>query len=195
MLSYDRIRKFVFFSTSLAILLSSRALGGDLGFFDDFDQGNWRFESTVGSGLSSGDDSDRKGDYHFAGSFEYEWPVYKSHRKVGIRGYPALVYYQDRNDKGDNDTIFAAGVGVVVRWYRFKTYKGGYLEIGVTPIWNSKLFRHNASHYNALTEFGLGYKFDTNWHAALKFQHISNGRTRSPNKGTNALALCLGYTF
>lgn len=124
-----------------------------------------------------------------------KWPIYKSRRKVGIRGYPAFIYYQDRNDKGKNDEVFAAAFGVVIRWYQNKDYKGFYWDIGVSPLWNSRLFRRNASHWNALTEFGVGYKFDSNWHIALKLQHISNGWTRSPNEGVNAMALCLGYTF
>jgi len=195
MLSYSRITKVVFLSISLTISLSSKAFCGDVGFFDDFKQGNWRFESLVGSGLSSGGKSDRKGDYYFASSLEYEWPIYKSRRKVGLRGYPALIYYQDRNDKGKDDVVFAAAFGVVIRWYQNIDYKGFYWDIGISPLWNSRLFRRNASHWNALTEFGVGYKFDSNWHIALKFQHISNGQTRSPNEGVNAMALCLGYTF
>ena len=195
MLSYSRITKVVFLSISLTISLSSKAFCGDVGFFDDFKQGNWRFESLVGSGLSSGGKSDRKGDYYFASSLEYEWPIYKSRRKVGLRGYPALIYYQDRNDKGKDDVVFAAAFGVVIRWYQDIDYKGFYWDIGISPLWNSRLFRSNASHWNALTEFGVGYKFDSNWHIALKFQHISNGQTRYPNEGVNAIALCLGYTF
>ena len=195
MLSYSRIKKIVFLLMSLTIVLSSEAFCGDIGFFDDFNQGDWRFESLVGSGLSSADESDRGGDYYFAGSFEYEWPIYKSRRKVGLRLYPALIYYQDRNDEGKDNTVFAAAFGVLVRWYPDTNYKGLYWEIGVSPLWNSRLFRRNASHWNALTEFGVGYKFDSNWHIALKFQHISNGQTRSPNEGVNAMALCLGYTF
>ena len=195
MLSLRLRRKIIYFSISLALMLTSKAFSGDIGFFDDFKHGNWRFESLVGSGLSTNDKADRGGDYYFAGSIEYEWPVYKSHRRVGLRGYPALIYFQDENNKGKNDTIYAGAFGVVVRWYRQLNYKGLYCEIGVAPLWNSRLFRDNAAHWNALTEFGGGYKFDCNWHIALKFQHISNGQTRSPNYGVNALALALGYSF
>ncbi len=195
MLSCSLRRKIILFSTSLVLMLTSKAFSGDIGFFDDFEDGNWRSESLVGYGLNSSGKSDRGGDYYFATSLEYEWTVYKSHRRVGLRGYPALIYFQDENNKDKNDTIYAAAFGVVARWYRNLSYKGLYCEIGVAPLWNSRLFRNNAAHWNALTEFGGGYKFDNNWHVALKFQHISNGRTRSPNYGVNALALALGYSF
>lgn len=195
MLNNYRIRKMLFLSMSLTVISGSKAFCGEMGFFDDFNQGHWRFESLGGIGLSSSDESDRKGDYYFASSIGYEWPIYKSRREVGLRGYPILLYDQDRNDKGESDTVYAASFGPVVRWYESKIHKGGYLEIGVSLLWNSRLFRSNAARWNALTEFGVGYEFDSEWHVALKFQHISNGQTRSPNRGVNAVALCFGFAF
>ena len=195
MLNHSRVGRVALFSISLTIALTSKAFCGDSSFFDDFAQGNWRFESLGGSGLSSGDKSDRKGDYYFAGSLEYEWPIYKSRTNVGLRGYPALIYYQDRNDKGKNDMVFAGAFGPALRQYQHINHKGLYWETGISLVWNSRLFRRNASHWNLLSEIGAGYKFDSDWHIAFKFQHISNAQTRSPNEGVNALALCLGFTF
>jgi len=180
---------------SLTVISCSKAFCGEMGFFDDFNQGHWRFESMGGIGLSSSDESDRKGDYYFASSIGYEWPIYKSRREVGLRGYPILLYDQDRNDKDMSDTVYAAAFGPVIRWYESTNHKGGYLEIGVSLLWNSHLFRSNAARWNALTEMGVGYKFDSDWHVALKLQHISNGQTRSPNNGVNAVALCFGFAF
>jgi len=179
----------------LIVGVTPKVVCGNSSFFDDFQRGIWRFESVGGSGLSSGGKADRKGDYYFAGSLEYGWPIYKSRTDVGIRAYPALIYYQDRNDEGENDTVFAAALGPVMRQYGQMSHKGFYWEIGVSPLWNSRLFRRNASRWNLLSEIGVGYKFDSNWHIAFKFQHISNASTRSPNEGVNALALCLGFTF
>lgn len=190
-----QVRKVLFLSISLAIAPASKAFCGDMGFFDNFKQGHWRFESLGGIGLSSPDESDRKGDYYFASSLGYEWPICKSHKEVGLRGYPVLLYDQDRNDKDKSDTVYAAAIGPVIRWYESMNHKGGYLEIGVSLLWNSYLFRSNASHWNALTEMGVGYKFDSDWHVALKLQHISNGQTRFPNEGVNAVALCFGFAF
>ncbi len=195
MLNSCKARRVLFLSIFLATAPAGQALCGDMGFFDDFEQGHWRFESLGGIGLSSSDESDRKGDYYFASSIGYEWPVYGSRREVGLRGYPVLLYDQDRNDKGRNDTVYAAAFGPVIRWYESTNHKGGYLEIGVSLMWNSHLFRSNSARWNALTEFGVGYKFDSDWHVALKLQHISNGQTRPTNKGVNAVALCFGFAF
>lgn len=93
-------------------------------------------------------------------------------------------------------TLVTGGFGLVVRHYENKSRQEGfYFEVSFSPMWNSRLFRRNASRWNGLSEAGIGYKFDSSWHIALKFQHISNGGTSFPNAGVNALALCLGFTF
>jgi len=195
MLSFRRIKKVAFLSISLTLVLTSETLCSYVGFFDDFKQGDWRFESLGGLGLSGPAESDRKGDYYFAGSLEYEWSIYGSRTNVGIRLYPAFIYHQEENDKGDTDTVFGEALGVDLRRYQYINNRGCYWEIGVSTMWNSRLFRNNAARWNFLSEIGIGYKFDSDWHVALKFQHISNAETRSPNAGVNALALCLGFTF
>ena len=192
---YGRIRKVGFLFISLTFLLFSKAFCSDAGFFDDFDKGHWRFEALGGSGLSTGGRADRKGDYYFASSIAYEWPVYKSRGEVGMRWYPALIYYQDTNDSGESDTVYATALGPLMRWYRDINHEGPYWELGVSLLWNSDHFRRNASRWNVLSEIGVGYKFDSDCHIALKFQHISNAQTRSPNEGVNALVLCLGFEF
>jgi hypothetical protein len=192
---YGRIRKVALLSVSVTIVLFSEAFCSEAGFFDDFHKGHWRFETLGGSGLSSGGRADRKGDYYFASSIEYEWTIYKSRGQVGLRWYPALIYCQDRNDNGESDTVYATAFGPVMRWYRNINHKGPYWELGVSPMWNSHKFRRNAARWNVLSEIGIGYKFDSNWHIALKFQHISNAQTRSPNEGVNALVLGLGFQF
>ena len=180
---------------SLVVGLTSEAVCSDESLFDEFSLGKWRLEGLGGSGLSTGDKGDRKGDYYFTGSIEYEWPIYSSRTKVSLRGYPALVYYQDRNDKGRSDTVLATAFGPALRQYQYINHQGFFWETGISLLWNPRLFRRNASHWNLLSEIGVGYKFDTDWHVAVKFQHISNANTRSPNEGVNALALCLGFTF
>lgn len=192
---YGRITKVGFLFISLNFLLFSEAFCSEAGFFDDFDKGHWRFETLGGSGLSTGGKADRKGDYYFASSIAYEWPIYKSRGEVGMRWYPALIYCQDRNDSGESDIVYATALGPLMRWYRDINHEGPYWELGVSVLWNSDHFRRNASRWNVLSEIGVGYKFDSDCHIALKFQHISNAQTRSPNEGVNALVLCLGFEF
>jgi hypothetical protein len=196
MINNYRLIKVLFFSISLAILPASKAFCDDeMGFFSDFKQGHWRFESVAGIGLNTSEDTDRKGDYYCASSIDYEWSVYKSHREIALRAYPFLLYNQDRNDHDKTDLIYACAFGPLVRWYQSIEHLGGYAEIGVSILWNSHLFRGNAARWNGLTEMGFGYKFDSGRHVALKFQHISNGKTRYPNHGVNAIALCFGFEF
>jgi hypothetical protein len=195
MISFGRIKKITLSAIFFVVWLTPKVYCSDSGFFDAFNRGTWRFEILGGSGLSSRDKSDRKGDYYFTGSVEYGWPIYKSRTDVGVRVYPAFIYYQDKNDKGEDDIVFAAALGVLMRQYRDINHKGFYWELGISPLWNSHLFRRNAARWNLLSEIDIGYQFDTDWHVALKFQHISNADTRSPNEGVNALALCLGFRF
>ncbi|MBN2591763.1 MAG: acyloxyacyl hydrolase [Sedimentisphaerales bacterium] len=162
--------------------------------FDDFYEGNLRIETTIAAGLSYEDHSDRKGDYYFADSIEYEWPVYKP-MSMGIRYYPKFIYLQSEHEKGQSDTVYAQACGFVFRFYPNKNFKGLFNEIGSSLMWNESLYNYNASHINILTEIGIGYKFDSKLHLSLKIQHISNANMKSPNYGINGLALSLGFTF
>lgn len=195
MLNNSKARKALLLSIFLVATSAERAFSGDKDFYDYFQPGHWRFEGLGGIGLSSTGESDREGDYYFATSLGYEWPEKKSHREIGLRLYPFFLYDQDRNDKGWNDTVYAVAFGPVVRWYDSTNHKGGFLEVGVSLMWNSRLFRSNASNWNVFPELGIGYRFDSNWHVALKMQHISNANTRSPNAGVNAVAFCFGFAF
>ena len=79
MSNFYKIRKVLFLSISLLILSNSKAFCDDeMSFFSDFKQGHWRFEGVAGIGLNTSEDTDRKGDYYFASSIDYEWPIYNS---------------------------------------------------------------------------------------------------------------------
>lgn len=162
--------------------------------FDDFYEGNWRIETTVAAGLSYEDYSDRKGDYYIAESIEYEWPIYKP-ISMGLKYYPAFVYFQSEHEKGQRDTVYAQAFGFVFRFYSKKTFKNFFQEIGSSLMWNESLYNYNASHINLLSEIGIGYKLDSRLHLTLKIQHISNANIKNPNYGINGLALSIGYTF
>lgn len=190
-----QIIKVTVFMMSFAILSGTKAFSDGSTIFDDVKQGTWRFEIIEGAGLSTDGKSDRKGDYYFTGSMSYTWPTYKSRTEIGVRLFPALIYYQDKNDKGEDDIVFAAAAGVLMRQYINIKREGFYWESGFSPLWNSRLFRCNAARWNFFSEIGAGYQFDKKWHIALKFQHISNAYTKSPNEGINALAFCLGFNF
>jgi hypothetical protein len=44
-------------------------------------------------------------------------------------------------------------------------------------------------------EAGIGWRFASDWHAAVKYQHISNAGIERPNDGVNGFALTVGFTF
>jgi hypothetical protein len=162
---------------------------------DEFKEGKWRTEFTGAAGLSTGELSDRGDDTYFSGSIEYQWPIHE-HATLGIRSYPLLAYLQDRNDKKQSDTVYAYGGGLALRLYQKKNEQKGFFgEIGSSLMRNDPLYRDNASHLNFLSEVGIGYKFDSGKHIALKYQHISNAGMERPNAGINGIALSVGFTF
>jgi hypothetical protein len=48
---------------------------------------------------------------------------------------------------------------------------------------------------NFLTEVGVGYEFDNDWHVALKWRHMSNAGIASRNAGVNGLGIGIGFSF
>ena len=115
------------------------------------------------------------------------------HFTFGLRGHPLFVYEPHRSSF---DTIYGVAAGVGARYYlREDTYNGWFADAGCSILWHSNYFHDNSSRVNFMPEAGVGYKFRNDWHAALKFNHISNGGMASNNAGVNALGLGVGYTF
>ena len=53
----------------------------------------------------------------------------------------------------------------------------------------------NSSNVNFLIGLGLGYKFKSNWHTVLKYEHVSNSSLGERNAGANSLGFGFGYSF
>jgi len=181
----------------LVILVMFLAGTGNVAFADRIDfkeifrNGQWRIETQGFAALHSGK-TDREGDKFATFSVEYEMPV-SSHFAVGLRGYPVFVYEPHRDS---DDRIFGAAAGLAARYY-FKedTYKGWFAEGGSGVLWHSRYFRDNGTRVNFMLDAGVGYQFERDWHATLKFMHFSNASMNTDNAGVNALGLGLGYTF
>lgn len=153
-------------------------------------EGSWRLELSGGAGLSTG--SDRTGDWLLKGTVEYEVPA-TSHLTLGLRMIPLFIYDQEWRDA---DTVWGAGVGLGGRLYfSGAEYKGLFTELNVHVIGHDNYIVGNSSNINFLTGFGLGYKFASNWHAALRWEHISNANLASHNAGSDMITLGIGYTF
>lgn len=157
--------------------------------FLKFDKAMWRLEVTGAAGLHT-NKRNRRDDWMGTITVEYEIPV-TGRLTAGLRLLPILVYEQHK-DK----TVFAAGIGTVLRYYIMKDeYRGFYLETEAHPMGNYPRIRGNSSHFNFLTGVGMGYKCKKDFHTSLKFEHISNANIGRRNEGTNMISIGMGYTF
>ena len=152
-------------------------------------EGFWRVEVTGALGIQTRE-RDGRGDYLASVTAEYEMPL-TPRLTLGLRVMPFLIYTQ----KSD-ETVYAGGIGLVPRAYwKKEEYNGFFAEFEGHLIGNINRFEDNAAHVNFHIGGGVGYKFDTGWHAVLKIEHISNANTRLPNRGVNTLSLGIGYSF
>ena len=185
----------------LAAFLWSPSAMADPGFQD----GHWRTEIAVGTGIDSG--RDRDGDVLVIGSVEYEFPV-TPHVALGLRLLPLVAYAQDdHNDDDwyeeifddwdyDGDTVWGAGFGFATRIYQVaEDQRGIFLELEANALFHANEFNGNGSNINFLTGAGLGYKFKKNFHVTARIEHISNAGLDDDNSGVNAVSLAFGYTF
>ena len=152
--------------------------------------GLWRVEASSFAGLKSGRKS-RTGDFNVNGTVEYEIPA-GNRSTVGIRVHPLFLYEENLT----NRSIWGTAGGMTVRVYENAEFRRGfYGEAAGSVLWHSNEFRGNKSRTNFLVEVGLGYKFDNDWHVAVKGRHISNSGIASRNSGINGLGAAFGYTF
>ncbi|HOJ32070.1 MAG TPA: acyloxyacyl hydrolase [Candidatus Hydrogenedentes bacterium] len=159
-----------------------------------FSRGEWRLELTGVADIHSGK-ADRDGDFYFTGSIEYGWPIF-SRAVLGLKAYPLFLYREKNDGCGDSDLIYGAGAGICARIYAKRDARTGlFAEVSISPIWHSDYLEGNGSRVNFLSEVGLGYDFDNEWHVALKWEHFSNARLNGDNAGVNGIALAVGYRF
>lgn len=161
------------------------AAGADL----KFDQGRWRLELSGSAGIHSGS-TDRQGDVLATGSLEYEFPASKR-TTLGLRLLPLFMYAQD-----DDDNVFGAGFGLTGRIYQHaEEYRGWFGELELSALGHDDKIEGNSANLNFLTGVGVGYKFKSNWHTTLRYEHISNAGLGEHNAGANTVGLAVGFTF
>jgi len=172
----------------------------------NLEEGRWRLELNNDFGIYQGS-QDRTGDYGLIGFVDYEVPA-TSRATLGLRLMPLFVFDQsDKSDrrpfrrhlserKGEGETVWGGGVGVVGRIYQVKDeYRGWYGEASLLPIVHHNNFARNSSNLNFLSTFGVGYQFKSDWHLQVHYQHISNASLGSRNSGTNTVGVGIGYRF
>ena len=159
---------------------------GDLEWGD----GENRFEVYGSIGLNSGSKS-RSGDFGLVGAIEREFPLYKK-LSVGLRAIPVFFYDEDDSD---GHTIFGAGGGFSFRFYAKESQDGLFCEIQESIMIHSEKFLGNGSHFNFMSECGVGYQFDNEWFTFAKWRHISNAGLSNDNSGINNLSVGFGKRF
>lgn len=155
--------------------------------FFKWDEGMWRVELAVSGGIHSGTKS-RSGDVLYTSFIEYEVPVLPR-ATLGLRLLPMFIYDSPTN-------VWGGGVGLSARFYEHKDiYEGLYVETWGHAIYHEHRISGNSSNFNFLIGAGLGYQFPNNWHAIIRYDHISNAGIGNRNAGVNAIGLGIGYRF
>lgn len=184
--------KWLTTTLALCLLGVGSVARADNPFLSQFHDGEWRLEFAGVCAIHSGE-KNREGDFYFTGSVEYGWPIF-SRAVLGLKAYPLFLYRENAGDR--SETIFGVGAGVCTRIFARRDERTGlYGEAGIGPIWHSDCIQYNASRVNFLIELGIGYEFRNDWHIAVKWEHMSNGRLRGENSGVNGLGLAVGYRF
>lgn len=155
------------------------------------DDAAWRLEITGSGGLpASSESSDRGGDGMLTGTVDYEIPI-MAYGALGLRMMPLFLYFEDQGD-----VIWGAGGGIAPRLYTVKNeQRGFYIEGEALVLLHDNKFRGDSSYVDFITGGGIGYQCKANWHAIVKFEHISNAGLGGDNDGVNTVGIAVGYTF
>jgi opacity protein-like surface antigen len=172
----------------------------------DFSEGRWRLQLNGGPALGEGG-RDRDGDVMISGTVDYEFPT-TPHTTLSLRGMPLFLYEQDEiadnwwrdlfkhREAAHEDTVFGAGAGLAGRIYqKADVYEGLFAEVQLLALVHSGKIEGDDSNVDFLSGIGVGYQFNSNWDALLRFEHVSNAGLGDPNSGVNALRLGVGYRF
>lgn len=152
-----------------------------------WEDGRVRLEGQGWIGTRSGRRS-RTDDRSIVGTIEKEF-VLNQQLTVGLRAIP--LFYYDQNDK----EIWAAGGGVALRHYSQKAQDGYFFEFTESFLGQSDTYWGNSGSFNFMTELGVGYEFDNDWHVAAKWRHLSNAGIAHRNSGINAIGISVGFSF
>ncbi|HPO13808.1 MAG TPA: acyloxyacyl hydrolase [Candidatus Hydrogenedentes bacterium] len=155
------------------------------------DDAAWQLSITGSGGLpTSSEHADRGGDGMLTGTVDYEIPV-MAYGSIGPRIMPLFLYFQSHGD-----VVWGMGGGLMSRVYTVKNeQRGFFIEGEALVLGHINKFHDDTSYVDFITGGGVGYKCKANWHALVKFEHISNAGMGEDNAGVNTLGLSVGYTF
>ena len=175
-------------------VLSSTASAQNLRL--SWDDARWRGELSSMDGIPS-TNFDRNRDVSVALVADYEMPFISSHSLLqrstfSFRLRPLMYYRQDTLGQD----LFALGGGIGFRIFQHaRTHTGFYAEMAEELILHSEKFQGNSTHFNFLSQFGVGYQWQGGGFLGLRFQHASNARLGSANSGINTWGLFTGMRF
>lgn len=151
----------------------------------------WRLELSGGPGVYSGK-AHRSGDWMTKVTVEYETPM-TERLTLGLRLLPALLYEQD--GRGE-ETVWGGGAGVAARLYaKPEGYRGLFGEASGHLVVHKHQIEGNTSNLNFLTGLGLGYQFENDLSAVIRWEHLSNAHLGHHNQGANMITAGIGIRF
>ena len=102
---------------------------------------------------------------------------------------------------GGDQNVPAVGMSLLAR-HRFtddKHFAQPFVEVSSGPMWATERVPAATSHFNFLSQLGVGYVFHSDRHRALvvgwRFGHISNAGYGRLNSGLNINSLMVGTQF
>ncbi len=172
-----------------------------------WEDGRYRLELQGWTATRSGRRG-RTGDYGTAGTIEREF-VFGSKTSIGLRAIPLFFVREDDHDTfedfdGDGlyehrlyegNDIVGAGVGIAIHHYFRDIQDGWYFEFYESFFAQSEKFQGNSGNFNFMSEIGIGYEFENDWHIAAKWRHMSNAGIADKNAGINSVGIGIGFSF
>lgn len=191
---HSKAKLLVAVTLALSVVPSAFA-GAPSDWWNELKNTNWedgrlRIEGQGWGGVRSGGRS-RSGDIGVSAIVEKEFML--GHKlTVSPRAIP--LFYVDEYHRDGHD-ILGVGVGVTLRHYWSEPQDGFYFEFSESLIAHSEKFRGNSGSVNFMSELGIGYEFDSDWHVIAKWRHLSNAGIADKNSGINFVGIGVGYSF
>jgi len=152
-------------------------------------RGELRLDVSIMHGVQCGM-TDRTDDVAVIGSVQREHKVRS--RGALVRVLIPLFTYED----SEPERRFGAGAGFALRCYaREGGGVGAFGEVGLAAIWMERRLIDDDSFLDFQSHAAVGFAASNGAHLALRFQHLSNASTRTPNAGSNLVGLAVGFTF
>ena len=153
----------------------------------------WRVYASDGRSMQNWHGQAQLQSINFERSKQYRW-----NGELGMI-FSTHVISEPRSWFGDgSQNVPAAGLSLMVR-HRFKNDTHAaqpFVEISSGPMWSTERVPAATSHFNFLSQLGVGYVFHPDrrmaWILGWRFGHISNAGYGRLNSGLNINSLMIG---